>query len=377
MLAVFLFHNNRFFDTEDWHVKSPETSGLSMVITVFAVQWMMPLFFLLSGIGAYHALSRESWWQYVTSRVKRLLVPLLFGVFVIIAPWQVYLERVSHGQFSGSFWHFYWHGYFHGWYGLGGNFAWMGLHLWYLEVLFCFSIITLPLCAALRSRLAARAVGGLFRLLKTPGVVFLLAVPIVAMEYIANSPMFKGGFFGQRGFGGWSVLPYLAIFITGFVLAGRNETGKTMENHRFAGLAVAAGTFVIGYILVKRHYLPETGVAFAALRGFMCWAFLVVICGFASRYLQFSNGFLKYANEAVLPFYVLHQTVILSIGFYVVGFAGPLWLKYVIIATGSFAVILAVYELCVRRLNVLRVLFGMKAAGRVRASQAIEPSPSA
>jgi len=113
MMTVFLFHNNRFFDTEGWHVKSDETSQACTMVTTFAVQWMMPLFFILSGIGVYHALSRQGWPQYLISRVKRLLVPLLFGIFVIIAPLQVYLERISHKQFEGSFWSFYPH-YFEG-----------------------------------------------------------------------------------------------------------------------------------------------------------------------------------------------------------------------------------------------------------------------
>ncbi|MBN1508500.1 MAG: acyltransferase family protein [Sedimentisphaerales bacterium] len=376
MMTVFLFHNNRFFDTEGWHVKSAETSQVSTVITTFAVQWMMPLFFILSGIGTYHALARARWPQYLMSRVKRLLVPLLSGIFVIIAPWQVYLERISHGQFSGSFWQFYWHGYFDGWYGFGGNFAWMGIHLWYLEVLFCFSLITLPLFLFLQSRFAARRMAGLLRFLKAPGAIFLLAVPIAIMAIVANA-MPTGSLFNQRGFGGWSVLPYVAVFITGFVLAAGKEMGKTMEIHRLAGLAIGAATFVVGYIWVKYYHLPEGSVAFAVLRGLLCWAFLVAICGFANRHLRFSSAFLKYANEAVMPFYILHQTVILTIGFHIVRLHTHLWLEYLIIATSSFAVIMTLYELAIRRINVLRVLCGMKAVQRVRPAPAREPLPSA
>jgi len=301
MMVVFLFHNARFFDTEGWHVKSPRTTPLVMILVIFAVQWMMPLFFLLSGIGAYHALARQSWRQYLVSRIKRLAIPLVFGIFVIIAPWQVYLERVSHGQYSGSFWSWYPH-YFEGWFGLGGNFAWMGVHLWYLEFLFLFSLIALPLFLVLQARPGDRLVAALSRVLRTPGTLFLLAVPIALMEFIANSPALKGGLLGQRGFGGWSLLPYFAIFIIGFLLAGREETAQAMERHRFAGLVAAFLTFVVGYIAVKQQALPESGVAFAILRGFLCWAFLIAICGFASRHLRFSNTFMKYANEEVLTF---------------------------------------------------------------------------
>ena len=274
---MFLFHSARFFDTGGWHVKSARTSeGVSFITLIIAVQWMMPLFFVLSGIGAYHSLAVQNWRQFLVSRFKRLAVPLLFGIFVVIAPYQVYLERVSRGQFTGSFWSFYPH-YFEGWYGVqeGGNFAWMGIHLWYLEVLFVFSVIALPLFLVLRSHTGGRLIGALSATMKVPGTIFLLAIPIALMEFLANTPALKTachGFFNQRGFGGWSVLPYLAIFVLGFLLAGGREMVRAVESHRFAGLLLALVTFGLAYFLVKMKGLPEDSVGFALIRGVLCWA---------------------------------------------------------------------------------------------------------
>ncbi len=333
MMAVFLFHCGRFFDAEDWHVKSLRTSEVVSFLTlIVAVQWIMPLFFVLSGIGTYHSLSHQNWRQFLASRVKRLAVPLVFGVFVLIAPYQVYLERVSHGQFSGSFWSFYPH-YFEGWYGIqkGGNFAWMGLHLWYLEILLVFSVIALPLLLALRSRTGVRFTTALSETMKVPGTIFLLAIPIVIMEFLANSSVSQSilqGFFHQRGFGGWSLLPYLAIFVLGFLVASGKETAKAIESHRIAAALLALVTFALGYYLIEMRGLPDNSVGSAIIRGVLCWACLVAIMGFAARYLRSSNRFLKYANDAVLPFYILHQTVILAIGFHVIRLDAPLWLEY-------------------------------------------------
>jgi glucan biosynthesis protein C len=72
----------------------------------------------------------------------------------------------------------------------------------------------------------------------------------------------------------------------------------------------------------------------------------------------------RYANEAVLPFYIMHQTVLLCVGYFVVQWAIPDLLKWLIIVLGSFGIIMALYELLVRRFNVLRVLFGMKPIAR-------------
>jgi len=369
MMTVFLFHSARFFDTGGWHVKSPHTSeALSFITLTVTIQWMMPLFFLLSGIGAYHALRHQRWLQYLVSRLKRLVVPLLFGIFVIIAPWQVYLERVSNKQFSGSFWHFYWHNYFSGWYGLGGNFAWMGIHLWYLEALFVFCLITLPLLLLLQSRAGDRLMAGLSRAMRIPGLIFLLAIPIAIMEGLANSPTLRGSLLGQRDFGGWSLLPYVAIFSVGFLLAADEKMSQAAERHRFAGVAVAIATFITAYTAMKQYGLTENSISISILRGLLCWAGLIAICGFASRYLRFSNRFLRYANEAVLPFYILHQTVILTIGFYVIRLDTSLWVEYLIIAFSAFAATVTVYELLVKRFNSLRFLFGMKLLRRPDAS---------
>jgi glucan biosynthesis protein C len=376
MMMVFVFHCSRFFDTQGWHVKSPRTTPVVTMFVVFAVQWMMPLFFILSGIGAYHSLAHQNWSQFLVSRVKRLVVPLVFGIFVIIAPWQVYLERVSHGQYSGSFWNWYWHEYFHGWYGLGGNFAWMGIHLWYLEFLFLFSVLALPLFLCLRSPVGARVMSAFSRFLCKPGAIVLFAIPIALMTFLAATPPVKRGILGNEDFGGWSLLPYFVMLLIGYILATSEELAKAMERYRMVGLLTALGTFVFGYLLYKAtepwSWLPRA-LVMCPVRGFLCWSGLVAICGLASRHLRFSNHFLKYTNEAVLPFYILHQTVILTIGYYVVRLQTGLWLEYLLIALSSLAVIMALYELFIRRVNILRILFGMKALRRARPAPVPQP----
>ena len=88
------------------------------------------------------------------------------------------------------------------------------------------------------------------------------------------------------------------------------------------------------------------------------------------RYLNVNKPVLTYASEAVLPFYILHQTVLLGVGYFVVQWAIPDPLKWAIIAVSSFAIIMSVYEYLVRRSNVLRFLFGMRLMKR-----APQPAP--
>jgi len=82
--------------------------------------------------------------------------------------------------------------------------------------------------------------------------------------------------------------------------------------------------------------------------------------GTSAKYLHFKNRMLTYCNEAVLPFYILHQTLILFVGSYVVKWNMGISTKYLIISVTSFVLIMAAYELLIRRFNWVRFLFGMK-----------------
>ena len=90
------------------------------------------------------------------------------------------------------------------------------------------------------------------------------------------------------------------------------------------------------------------------------WSWIIFILSMGARYLSFSNKVLSYANEAVLPFYILHQTVILLVGWFIIPLDLSILVKYLIIATGSFVIIMALFELLIKRFNVLRFLFGMR-----------------
>jgi hypothetical protein len=327
-------------------------------MTVFVgvvAQWLMPLFFVLSGISSYYALGYLSGRKYLSGRVKRLVVPLVFGTFTHISL-QVYIERLTQGGFSGSFFAFYPH-YFDGFYVFDGNFAWMGLHLWYLEMLFLFSLLTLPLFLWMRSGTGDRATAGIANTLTRPGAIFLLAIPLGVVELLVN--LDPDGV-GVRPFGGWALFPHLVVFVSGYLLATDSRFRPTIESHRIAALTLAILSTVAGYFLLEIAGFSPYGYAFSFLRSFNSWCWLIAILGFGSRYLRFDNRVLQYAGEAVLPFYILHQSVIVAIGYFIMGWTANVLLQYLFLTTTSFAAIMAIYELCVRRFNPMRFLFGMR-----------------
>jgi peptidoglycan/LPS O-acetylase OafA/YrhL len=352
MMLIFTFHNARFFNEEDWHVKNAQLDfGMSVYVAVLA-QFIMPLFFVLSAFAIYYALKRRSRTEFMLERTNRLLIPLLFGIFTHI-PLQIYIERVTHGQFAGSFWQFIPH-YFDGWYGFGGNFAWMGLHLWYLLMLFLFSWLLLSVFQRLRENrdLTSR----LADIFSKSIMIYLFFIPIMLMEFIVGlSP----DTIGIRGLGGWSPFTYLVIFLLGFILATDARYRPAIERIRFFSLTLSLLLLAIGYSLemadisIYSYYL-------APFRGLNTWAWLLTFLGFAIHHLNFDNGFLQYANEAVLPFYILHQTVIVTVGYFIRDWQLAVFPKYLFLASVSFVIIMALYEVVVKRFGLMRFLFGMK-----------------
>lgn len=355
MLMIFLFHCARFFNADDWHVKNLQLSfGMDLFIRIVG-QWIMPLFFILSAISSYFSLDRRSAASYMKERFQRLVIPLLFGILVVIAPVQVWIERVGHQQYSGSFLSFYPH-YFEGFYGFGGNFAWMGLHLWYLEMLFLFSLLTLPLFVVLKRDAVKAWITVFLRPFSKPGMIYLSALPVFCMELVVN---LQPEGIGRQDFGGWSPLTYLVFFILGYLLSFDSPLKNTIEKHRVVSLVLGVAATIAGVFMLTNGYSSRS-MEFTLVRSFNSWFWLFAVFGFAGRHLNFKNRFLTYGNAAVLPFYILHQTVIVCIGFMIASWNMAVMTKYMLLAVTSFIVIMAIYDLLVKRISILRVLFGMK-----------------
>ncbi len=353
VLGVFFFHSMHFFDPGDWSVKNPTTYPWVDSLMSLLALWMMPLMFVISGASVFYASRKGSAAGFTRDKVLRLLVPLLVGVFTFSMT-QVYVERVSHGQFQGTFFEFLPH-YFEGLYMPDGtgNFAWHGMHLWYLLVLFIFMLLLMPLFWWFKGANGDRVLRRLGDLLALPGAIVLFVVPSLVLRYITDS----GALGGEFALGGWRPVQYLWFLLGGYLIVSHERLQQRIVQARWACLGLAL--LLVTLSLVQ-------GIGPDGYRIIAVWPGLFAMLGFAMKHLTFSNRFLAYTNEAVLPFYILHQNVLLWIGFFVVGWAVPDLAKYVIIALPSFLATMLVYEYLVRRANVLRFLFGMKLLRRER-----------
>ncbi len=370
IFAVFVYHCSLIFAPDAFQIKNPTLYPYLDDLGALTGLWGMPLILIISGASVFHALGKLTAGRYIKGMVARLLVPLVFGLFTHIA-FQIYLESLHKGTFSGSFFEFYPH-YFDGFYGFGGNFAWMGMHLWYLEALFLFSILCLPLYLWLKKRPSGqRLLQGVGNIMGKPATIYLLVLPTSVLFNL-----FDPDGLGTTVLGGWGIFNYLGFFVSGFVIISNERMQASIKRLRWASLV--AGIITWGLIDPVWDTLgaPVFGTwQFAIGTTFWClcaWNWLLAVLGFGFQHLNHNKPFLRHANEAVLPFYILHQSVILPLAFFVVQWTVPDLLKFLVILCVSIGIVMALYELLVRRYNLLRFLFGMKPALRTPAVQSQE-----
>jgi len=360
VLAVLLlvpFHTGMIFVEWDFHIKNPETSTGLTILNAFIDNWHMPLLFLLAGAATWLALGKRTAGRYVWERLQRLIVPFLFGMLVIVPP-QTYCERLQKSGFKGSLLDFYGQ-LFNGIYPQG-NLTWN--HLWFLLYLFLISLILLPLIGRWKSGRNHSFFTALAEWLSPGCRIVLLFIPLAVIQ-MSLKVAFPGP---QNLVSDWARLLFMmVVFLYGVLFCGSPDLMRSLVRNRWPALATGLAIFfffvllhLAGYRFEFSYNLPnllQLGVKSLAT---LCW--LIAILGFARQHLNFSNPFLSYANEAVLPFYILHQTVIIVLGYPIVNTVLPLMTKYAIINLLAFIATVALYDVFVKRWNGLRVLFGMR-----------------
>jgi len=186
--------------------------------------------------------------------------------------------------------------------------------------------------------------------------LYLLAVPLGV-----NELLLKHAFPERHSLvNDWYVFDhYLLLTLYGFAFASAPGAWEWIAARR--RLSLAAGTVVIAGLLAgfKTGIVRHDGVADALLANVFTWLWLMVFLGYGRVHLSFSNRLLQWARDASYPVYILHQTVIVALAYFIVRQPWHPWSKYGVILVATFAICLPLYEL-IRRLTLLRFAFGMK-----------------
>ncbi|MBC8217361.1 MAG: acyltransferase family protein [Planctomycetes bacterium] len=365
VLTIFFFHCARFFDPFGWHLKNAETSTVVSVFVGFISMWSMPLFFLISGVGTWYGLGARTPGQYLIERVKRLLIPFFtVGLFLLLPP-QYFFELTTNRGFAGSFAESYALYFAHIFIDNGPSAfyctVWSG-HLWFLQQLFLVSLFTLPLLICLKSDSGRVKIRRLAAMSDRAGGIFLLVIPIAVISVCLQ-------WIPQKQEHGWpNFFNYTAFFLIGYVISTDNQFLESIEKSGWIGMFSGIVAFLVAALLVLKGGYDPAGVSsiswaylcfqVAASMGALSW--IVFFLSLAAKYLNHKSKTIAYGNEAVLPFYILHQTIILMVGWFIIQSKLSIALKYVIICIISFVLIIALYEFLIKRINALRFLFGMR-----------------
>lgn len=334
----------------------------------FLHQWRMALLFMISGAGVYFSLASRSGGKFLKERFIRIFIPLLVGMFIIVPP-QIYLERLTQGQ-TFSYLQFY-PSVFEFVSYPKGSFSWH--HLWYLAYIFIYSVLALPLLLFIKN--SSKLTNWLADIFASP--IVLIAVP-VAWHVLGNAWLEDRFPDTNNLTRDWNNhFHSFSLFITGFILCTQPRFWEILKRWRKLNLGIWICITTVLYAFYWGHDrdFPEWSIQiYRVIKVMNAWCILLSIFGYAYVYLRFSNPFLKYANEAVYPFYILHQTVIIILAYPIIDAGWPVWTKFSYLCIATFLICLGLYEVVIRRNNMLRFAFGLKPLRKEKDKAEFQPS---
>lgn len=346
---LIIYHVGMFFVDWGWHIKNDQTVDWVQYPMLFINQWRIPILFVVSGMGTRFALSHRTGARYIKERFSRLFIPLLFGVLLIVPP-QVYLERLTQGADFSSFVDFYPH-YFEGIYP-SGNFSWH--HLWFLPYLLIMSIIATPIFLELR-----KAENGFIKqlnkmLLWNPFFLYLPVLFFTLIEYALSEhyPI------THALVGDWyALLLYLSLFIVGYVLICCKD-GFWSAVKKVKWIALIIG--VLAFAWLQFGFQTSNPFLASFLKSLNMWSWILAIFAYSAQYLNKESAIIKYRNKAVYPFYILHQTITIICGYFLIDAPMHYSFKMLIMVAVTFGLSWFIYEYLILRVPFLQPLFGVK-----------------
>jgi len=347
---LILYHVGLYFVPWHYHINNNETVDWMSYPMFFIHQWRIPILFVISGMGTRFALSNKTGAEYIKERFIKLFIPLMVGILVVVSP-QVYIERLVQGKATGSFFEFF-PSFFLGVYP-EGNFSWH--HLWFLPYLLLMSVLSTPLFLKLKNE-KNKLVISLSKLFeRSPWSLFIFALPLLLVE-ISLRPSFP---ITHTLLGDWYALAsYSILFISGYMLISIGQSfWKAIDRTKRYSLFLGVISFLI---LLSRWDNVEDNIFISTVRVLNLWCWILTIFAYASKYLNRESKVIRYRNQAVYPFYILHQAIILFIGYFLINNSLHYMWKFVIMVIGTFGISWIIYEFIVRRIKILRPLFGMK-----------------
>jgi hypothetical protein len=349
-------------------VKSVHAGPAAELIMRLLNPWRLSLLFFISGIAIRFAMDKASiqnWGllKFTGLRTWKLLLPIMIGIHVIVAP-QSWLQLLESGEISAGFWQFYPE------YLIGTSDKYSVTiptwnHLWYVVYLMLYTLILAPLAKPLSQFMrgkGARITSTLFA--HRFGVLWVLILPVIP-HLVFRAVLDQHFPTTHDVVTDWANHAHSFTFLlTGYLLAKDQAFWKAIERSFKTALILSITLGVsLTFIWMNWDWFSETEtylwpVRFA--RVFYVWVVIAALCGAAQKWLNRPSAVLTYMTEAIFPWYILHQTLIIMAGYWLTRQGLSVGMEFGLVTLATFGGCLIIHELFIRRFKFIRPFFGLK-----------------
>ncbi len=365
---LILYHVGMFYVTWSWHVKSSRASHAIEPLMLLTNPWRLPLLFLVSGAATRFMADKMSAWQLAGSRMLRLWPPLLLAIFVIVPP-QSYYEVVEALQdmqgptgppqslWLQNFYLKYVTASGH-WCDQEGCLSTPTYNqMWFVAYLIIYTLVVIPLLPLLRRLPRAASV-----LLHGPGLIlmpwmFMFGLRAALFPLFGETHDFRSDWYLHA--------LYFAIFLFGFAIAKYQPFFERCAGLRWTALAIALVAWAMQNVYVVAYFVQnETPPAwlrtlFVGVHELQAWTAIIAAVGFAHHHLRDADGPIRrLLTEAIFPFYLIHQTIIIVVAHHLDELQLPLVVEVSLLLASTALGCWLFYDLG-RRVPALRVWIGL------------------
>ena len=359
ILLVLLYHVGMFFVHWEWHIKNNETSRAFGYIMSWLHYWRMPLLLFISGAGTIFASAKRTKSEFVSERFRRLLIPLIFSMIVIVPP-QIYFERINN---YSSYLSFYPTVFEFIPYPMGGSFSWH--HMWFVLYLLLFSLIAIPLISYLKTSRSRRLITKLEKYLSLKWG-FLSYIILILLSQAILRPYFPDE--SHSLIDDWAYFTFcLSFFIAGIVVASSDKLWEILlQKRKFHFLIALASLMLLEFLYaadwdsIQPYLTIDLELIWDINSVIIAWSWVITVVGYGQKYLNKNSVILKYSNEGIYPFYILHQTIIIIIAYPMINWSEGIIVKFLLLTILSFTATACTYLIFIRPFKITRFLFGMK-----------------
>lgn len=328
---TFMIWNDFGFKFYIWQGENRLLSTLIVLLN----PWFMPMLFVLAGMSARYALKKRSNKEFIMERIHKLLIPFICGL-VLLVPFQTLFARKFFDAYAGGLFEHWKYFFTHLTDFNGYDGAFTPGHLWFILFLFIISMFCLLVFRFIPYQKVEK------RLEKLPvwGIV-LLCVPIWLMYYLGN-------------FGSFSLGKNLILFLLGYYLLSNDVVVDRIEkNIKWLVALWAIGTITSVLLYYNFSYYGDLWICFIG------WITILVFLVLGKKFLNKRTSFTEYFNHSSFSIYILHQSILVALAYYVVQLSDVLLVQIFSICIGSFLLTVLAYHF-IRLLPIVRKMIGVQ-----------------